>query len=85
MMIIDAPGTVFETVASDIVGTLPKTKDNNEYILTILFKFSIAAPLPNTLATTIADVYIPQLYPCNEIYLGNAIVSDNNGKKNYWN
>ena len=31
MTITDTPGTVFEKIALDIVGPLPKTKDDNEY------------------------------------------------------
>ena len=61
MVITDTPETVFEKIALDIVSPLPKTKDNNEYILTMqdqLSKFSLAAPLPNALATTIADAFI---------------------------
>ena len=61
MMITDTPGTVFEKIALDIVGPLPKTKDDNEFILTMqdqLSKFSLAVPLPNALATTIADAFI---------------------------
>ena len=43
------------------MGPLPKTKENNEFILTMqdqLSKFSFAIPLPNVLATTIADAFI---------------------------
>ena len=61
MMITDTPGTVFEKIALDIVGPLPKTKNDNEFILTMqdqLSKFSLAVPLPNALATTIADAFI---------------------------
>ena len=61
MVITDTPGTVFEKIALDIVGPRPKTKDNNEFILTLqdqLSKFSIAVPLQNALATTIVDAFI---------------------------
>ena len=61
MVITDTPGPVFEKIALDIVGPLPKTKNNKEYILTIqdqLSKFSLAIPLRNTLATSIADAFI---------------------------
>ena len=64
MVITDTPGTVFEEIALDIVGPVPKTKDNNEYILTIqdqLSKFSFAVPLPNALATSIADAFIKRI------------------------
>ncbi|CAD6223579.1 GSCOCG00013004001-RA-CDS, partial [Cotesia congregata] len=61
MLITDTPGTVFEKVAMDIVGPLPRTGDGNEYILTIqdLFsKFCVAIPLPDMLAITVADAFI---------------------------
>ena len=61
MIITDTPGTVFDKIALDIVGPLPKTKNNNEYILTMqdqLSKFSLALPLQNELAITIADAFI---------------------------
>ena len=60
MVITDTPGTVFDKIAMDIVGTLQKTKTDFEYILTMqdqLSKFCLA-PLKNTLATTIADAFI---------------------------
>lgn len=61
MVITDTPGTVFEKIAIDIVGPLPKTKSNNEYILTIqdqLSKFSLGIPLVDQKAETIADAFI---------------------------
>ena len=61
MTITDTPGTVFQKIALDIVDPLSKTKNDKEYILTIqdqLSKFSVAAPLPNALTTTIADAFI---------------------------
>lgn len=65
MVITDTPSTAFEKVAIDIVGPLSKTKRNNEYILIIqdnFSKFSIAAPLQNQLASTVADVLIRRLF-----------------------
>ena len=61
MVITDTPGTVFDKVALDVVGPLPKTKNGCEYILTMqdqLSKFCVAVPLKDTLATTIADVFV---------------------------
>lgn len=61
MLITDTPGTVFEKIAMDIVGPLPKTVNNKEYILTIqdqLSKFSLAIPLENMRAETVADNFI---------------------------
>ena len=63
MAITNTSGTVFEKIALDIVGPLPKTKDDKEYILTIqdqLSKFSLAVPLPNALITSISDAFIKQ-------------------------
>ena len=61
MVITDTPGIVFDKIAMDIVDPLQKTKTDFEYILTMqdqLSKFYLAAPLKNTLATTIADAFI---------------------------
>ena len=61
MVITDTPGTVFDKIALDVVGPLPKTKNGYEYILTMqdqLPKFCLAFPLKDTLATTIADVFV---------------------------
>ena len=64
IVITDTPGTTFEKVALDIVEPLPVTKPGNEYILTMqdqLSKFCLAVPLPNALASTIADAFIKKL------------------------
>ena len=61
MVITDTPGTVFDKLALDVVGPLPKTKNGHEYILTMqdqLSKYCIAVPLKDTLATTIADSFV---------------------------
>ena len=61
MVITDTPGTVFDKIALDVVGPLSKTKNGFEYILTMqdqLSKFCLAVPLKDTLATTIADVFV---------------------------
>lgn len=61
MVITDTPGTVFDKIAMDIVGPLSRTKNNNEYILTMqdqLSKFCLAVPLQNTLASSVADAFI---------------------------
>ena len=45
----------------DIVGSLPETKSGNLYILTIqdnFTKYSLAIPLPNHQASTIADAFV---------------------------
>ena len=61
MIITDTPGTAFETISMDIVGPLPVTEKLNEYILTIqdnFTEYSLAIPLPNSLASTISDALV---------------------------
>ena len=61
MVITDTSGTVFDKVALDVVGPLPKAKNGCEYILTMqdqLSKFCVAVPLKDTSATTIADAFV---------------------------
>ena len=61
MVITDTPGVAFEKISMDIVGPLPVTKSGNECILTIqdnLTKYSLAIPLPNQQASTIADAFV---------------------------
>lgn len=60
MMITDTPANAFDKVALDIVGPLPLTKSNNQYLLTIqcnLTKFLDAIPLPNATAQTIGTAF----------------------------
>ena len=61
MILTDTPGCAFDKIAIDIVGPCQRTKNNNEYILTMqdqLSKFCLAVPLKDTLATTIADTLV---------------------------
>ena len=61
MVITDTPTTAFEKISMGIVGPLPETKSGNLYILTIQDKFtkySLAIPLPNHQAGTIADAFV---------------------------
>ena len=61
MVITDTPTTAFEKISMDIVGPLPETKSGNLYILTIqdnFTKYSLAIPLPNHQAGTIADAFV---------------------------
>ena len=61
MVITDTPTTAFEKISMDIVGPLPETKSGNLYILTIqdnFTKYSLAIPLPNHQASTIADAFV---------------------------
>ena len=61
MIITDTPGTAFEKILMDIVGKLPITSSQNQYILTIqdnFTKYSLAILLPNHQAGTIADAYV---------------------------
>ena len=61
MAITDTPTTAFEKISMDIVGLLPETRSRNPYILTIqdnFTKYSLAIPLPNHQASTIADAFV---------------------------
>ncbi|XP_048515933.1 uncharacterized protein LOC125502163 [Athalia rosae] len=56
MIITDTPADTFDKVALDIIGPLPVTESNNQYLLTVqcnLTKFLDAIPLPNATAQTI--------------------------------
>ena len=64
MIITDTPGTAFEEISVDIVGKLPITSARNQYILTIqdnFIKYSLAIPLSNHQAGTIADAFAKKL------------------------
>lgn len=64
MIITDTPLVTFDKVSMDIVGPLPITTQNNEYILTIqdqLSKYSLAVPLCKTDSRTIATALIDHL------------------------
>ena len=55
------PTTAFEKISPDIVVLLPETKSGNLYILTLqdnFTKYSLAIPLPNHQAGTIADAFV---------------------------
>lgn len=61
MVITDTPGVAFDKIAMDFVEPLPPTKSGNDCILTIqdnLTKYSLAIPLPNQQASTIADAFV---------------------------
>ena len=61
MVITDTPGTAFEKISMDIVGKLLITSAQNQYILTIqdnFTKYSLAIPLPNHQAGSIADAFV---------------------------
>lgn len=60
MIITDTPGNAFDKVALDIVGPLPITQSNNQYLLTLqcnLTKFLDAIPIPDSTAQTIGTVF----------------------------
>lgn len=60
MIITTTAKRPFEQIFLDIVGPLPVSYDGNKYILTIqdnLTKYSIAVPIPNQEADTIAKVF----------------------------
>ena len=61
MVITDTPPAAFEKISMDIVGPLPETKSGNLYILTMqdnFTKYSLAVPLANQQASTIADAFM---------------------------
>ena len=61
MVITETPTTAFEKISMDIVYPQPETKSGNLYILTIqdnFTKYSLAIPLPNHKASTIADTFV---------------------------
>ena len=61
MVITNTPGTVFDKIALDVVGPLSKTKNRFEYTLTMqdqLSKFCLSVPLKDSIASTIADVFV---------------------------
>ncbi|XP_043604719.1 uncharacterized protein LOC122577454 [Bombus pyrosoma] len=63
MVLTDTPGRAFDKISMDIVGPLPKTQRENEYILTIqdlLTKYSLGIPIKGTSSAEIADVFIKQ-------------------------
>ena len=65
MIITDTPGTAFEKISMDIVGKLPKTSSQNQYILNIqdnFTKYSLAILLPNHQAGTIADAFVKKFF-----------------------
>lgn len=60
MIITDTPGSAFDKISMDIVGPLPTSFKGNSYILTIqdlLTKYSVAVPLKETNALSIADAF----------------------------
>ena len=76
MIITDIPGTAFEKILMDIVGKLPITSSQNQYILTIqdnFTKYSLAIPLPNHQAGTIADAAKAVLADQGADFLGNLM------------
>jgi len=60
MVITDTPGMAFDKVSLDIMGPLPITENNYQYILTmqdLLTKYSVASPLQEATSLTIADAF----------------------------
>lgn len=54
----------FEKIFLDIVGPLTKTSRQNKCLLTMqddLTKFSVAIPIPNAEATTVADALVTHM------------------------
>jgi len=60
MVITDTPGAAFDKVSLDIMGPLPLTMGNNQYILTmqdLLTTYSTAVLLKEATSLTIADAF----------------------------
>lgn len=60
MVITDIPGFAFDKLSLDIMGSLPITEHDNQYLLTmqdLLTKYSIAVPLQEATSLTIADAF----------------------------
>lgn len=60
MIITDTPGNAFDKISLDIMGPLPITNHDNQYILTmqdLLTKYSVAVPLREATSLTIADAF----------------------------
>lgn len=60
MVITNTPGSAFDKLSLDIMGPLPITDHNNQYILTmqdLLTKYSVAVPLQEATSITIADAF----------------------------
>jgi hypothetical protein len=58
-------GQPFDLIAMDIVGPLPKTKNNNHYLLVIteyLTKWVEAFPIPNDESITIAKILVNEIF-----------------------
>lgn len=61
MVLTDTPGSAFDKISMDIMGPLPRSKNQNEYILTmqdLLTKYSIAVPLKRATNLSIADAFL---------------------------
>ena len=75
MAITDTPHRSFEKIAMDIVGPYPKTKNGNEYVLTIqdnLTKYMVMIPLENMTAESVANAFIKRYisyFACPKILL----------------
>lgn len=60
MIITDTAHEAFEKISLDTVGPLPRTRNGNKHILTILdnlTKYCLAIPIPDLKASTIADAF----------------------------
>lgn len=60
MVITDTPADAFDKVSMDLVGPLPITPDENQYVLTIqdnLTKYCLGFPIKNKRASTVADIF----------------------------
>jgi len=61
MVLTDTPGTTFDKVSMDIIGSLPTTENGHSYILTIqdlLTNYSVAMPLKQATSAEIAETLV---------------------------
>ena len=75
LLITDTPYRSFDKIAMDIVGPYPKTKNGNEYVLTIqdlLTKYVVLIPLCNQTAESVSDAFIKRFisyFACPRVLL----------------
>jgi len=61
MVLTDTPGTAFDKVSMDIIGSLPTTENGHSYILTIqdlLTNYSVAMPLKQATSAEIVEILV---------------------------
>jgi transposase InsO family protein len=64
LQITDTPDSVWQKCSMDIVGPLTQTCEGNKYLLTFqdqLSKYTLAVPIPQQDASTVAKVFVEQI------------------------